>query len=839
MSECTFTPDPDLDDHVIQETRIADAVDRATHAVAPCWPLRDFVAVNPFLGLSHQSFPDVAKRMNKVAGASLFMSRSFFAEALADGRIQEADLEHAMQTEPEAARAVGSVEALRTAAFDRDPDVPSQPLPTVVDVATTVTGADWSELVTERISRWASTYFDEGQAAWANPWRQLQPYAAWRAESRYDRSAEFMGLNGFRAAVEFLPESPHEVIPLAISVLGISDADMELYFHRLLMTHAGWSAFARYHDWQKNLAGERGTTVAELLAIRLAWELIIWRCLDAPDLPDAWRAARNQLSQKPERPDGVPEFSVEILLQTAYEHASQERLLASISKRPQDRAAPRPEVQAAFCIDVRSERFRRALEACDESVETMGFAGFFGVPMAYVPLGSDEPQPQCPALLRPTLLVREGLADANAAELEAADQLQRTHNYAFRIWDRFKRDAVATFGFVETVGITYLYKLIAASLGADAVTPRKSTSTSGYKPNLEIAHKNGQRLGIDFETRVQLAANALKGMSLRDGFARIVLLAGHSSTSTNNPHAAGLECGACGGHSGESNARVLTMILNDPQVRSALVEEGIAIPDDTVFLPGNHNTTTDDVTLYDLEALPESHQADLRRLRNRLTTAARRTRRERAVDLGLSGETGIDELLRARGKDWSQVRPEWGLAGCTAFVAARRECTRGSSLKGQAFLHDYDWKVDTGFEVLESLMTAPLVVASWINMQYYASTVDNRVFGCGNKVLHNITGKLGVLEGNGGDLRVGLPWQSVHDGQRFVHDPVRLTAVIEAPVEAINGVIETHPDLKNLLDNGWLHLFALNTSGIVFQQYLGHGKWKSVTPDVLDRIAAA
>ncbi|MCB0187394.1 MAG: DUF2309 family protein, partial [Caldilineaceae bacterium] len=140
-------------------------------------------------------------------------------------------------------------------------------------------------------------------------------------------------------------------------------------------------------------------------------------------------------------------------------------------------------------------------------------------------------------------------------------------------------------------------------------------------------------------------------------------------------------------------------------------------------------------------------------------------------------------------RDWSQVRPEWGLAGCAALIVAPRERTYGRDLGGRAFLHSYDWRQDRDFTILELIMTAPMVVASWINLQYYGSTVDNQRFGSGNKVLHNVVGTLGVLEGNGGDLRVGLPWQSVHDGENYVHEPLRLSVVIEAPLPAITDVI--------------------------------------------------
>jgi len=106
--------------------------------------------------------------------------------------------------------------------------------------------------------------------------------------------------------------------------------------------------------------------------------------------------------------------------------------------------------------------------------------------------------------------------------------------------------------------------------------------------------------------------------------------------------------------------------------------------------------------------------------------------------------------------------------------------------------------------------------------------VDNRVFGSGNKVLHNVVGTLGVLEGNAGDLRTGLPWQSVHDGERLVHEPMRLNVVIEAPLDAMNAVIEAHESVRHLVDNGWLHLFAIGADGRVNYKYAGGLSWQPV-----------
>jgi hypothetical protein len=167
--------------------------------------------------------------------------------------------------------------------------------------------------------------------------------------------------------------------------------------------------------------------------------------------------------------------------------------------------------------------------------------------------------------------------------------------------------------------------------------------------------------------------------------------------------------------------------------------------------------------------------------------------------------------MTGRANDWSEVRPEWGLAGNAAFVVAPRWRTHHLDLRGRSFLHDYDWRLDADRSVLALILTAPMVVTNWINMQYHASTVDNARYGSGNKVLHNVVGgHIGVFEGNGGDLRIGLPLQSVHDGQRWRHLPVRLAVYVAAPRATIVRAIASAPVVAQLAGHGWLHLHAVD-----------------------------
>jgi uncharacterized protein YbcC (UPF0753/DUF2309 family) len=531
-----------------------------------------------------------------------------------------------------------------------------------------------------------------------------------------------------------------------------------------------------------------------------------------------------------------PDLCLDMILQEAYERAWQRRFLAKLAAPASPSASGgRPGLQAAFCIDVRSEIYRRALETVSPEVETVGFAGFFGFPIEYVPIGHLKGGAHCPVLLTPKFTVCEAVSGASDEEDAEIMGLRLFRRRVAKAWKSFKISAVSSFIYVETAGFLYAVKILGDSLCLTRTVNDPSTDgldksvISRLRPRIAPRIVGNRETGFDPEQRVAMAEAVLRAMSMTQGLARLVMLTGHGSTTVNNPHASSLDCGACGGHTGEANARVAAAILNDQTVRQALVERGITIPEDTWFLGCMHDTTTDDVRMFDADAAPPTHAAEIRAVRGWLAGASTLARLERTALLGIPPGPDAERQVVARSRDWAQVRPEWGLAGNAAFIAAPRSRTRGLDFGGRVFLHDYIHAQDEGFAVLELIMTAPMVVANWINLQYYASTVNNRVFGSGNKTLHNVTGTIGVLEGNAGDLKIGLPWQSVHDGTRFVHEPLRLNVFIEAPIEAINGVIRKHESVRHLLDNRWLHLFVLSEDGRPSHRYRKTLDWEALS----------
>lgn len=790
----------------------------ACDSIAPTWPLDRFIAVNPYWGRISQPFAEVDADLKRLMGSSLYMPRSYYRNLFVADEIQIEQLRQALDECGDSR----TTDALISALYEKSPTSAALPLQsdTIDSQRDLVHLPAWQAALLHQVTQFCAAYFDKDQADW-QPSGDGGLYASWYRAIQHDHgTVMLMGAPEILERARNLSAIAEDLLAMAARQLGMPKEEFAEYLQTVLLRVNGWAAWGAYLRWQARLDGADDNHIVELLAIRVAWELL----LDDGDRSASsvytkwqtqWQSAYSAV-----RSTGMP---IEAIWQRAQEIAYQKPLLKALTQSNCTEAAT-PVAQVAFCIDVRSEVMRRALERSAPNVQTMGFAGFFGLPIQYTPLGTTATRPQLPGLLAPALDVTDTSGD------KTLDQ-QLMHARQARLattadWQPFERLPVSAFTLVESIGLSYLGKLIQRTLPSQ----RKATRIDQTGFSADASQRLQPRLAMATEKtltdRVALAQGVLGAMSLTTDFARVVLLMGHGSQSANNPHAAGLDCGACCGQTGEVNARALASLLNDNDVRQGLAAGGIKVPETTTFMAGLHNTTTDEVSLFD--RVPESHRSDIDLLCKALNDAGALARAERASDLGVanatSGKSILHSVLKKRANNWAQTRPEWGLADCASFIVAPRARTAGIDLNGRSFLHDYNWQHDANGDVLELIMTAPMIVTHWINMQYHASTVDNLNFGSGNKVLHNVVGgRIGVFEGNGGDLRIGLPMQSIHDGEHFMHQPLRLSVVIEAPREMIDSVISDHGLVRQLVHNQWLHLYRLDDN--TAEQYCG-GEWQ-------------
>jgi len=733
------------------------AAEHAVRKIAPLFPLSNIEAVNPFIGLSDEPIALVAARLERSAGAYIFPNRSVQLGRIVKGEITLEDI-RISRSEVAPNLELSEQAILETAHFTNN--VP-QAISTVADLAAEHSGTDWPNLVTERIGTWAQSHFDSGELLWAQEADQ-SAWNSWRAWAMTDRTPEIFDLTGFRDMISNSQHDHWRAIADACAALGIDNDVAPSVFHRLLCDLGGWAGLGRYRLWEAERAQMRDTTLSELLAIRLTWEQAL-HTRYAEDVGLQWDA----LVLKHREPLQVgTNHLIDAVLQRAAELASARRLDTLLAQAG-DAAEPVKSVsckaQLVFCMDVRSERLRRALEIIEPEIQTYGTAGFFSLPAVNRP--SDEEDD-------------EGL---------------HIHGKLQRAISRFSRAAVSSFAYVGAIGLLRLGPLVVSSQFHD-----RRVVGYGSVPKLTLDSSS--------EAAADVAEAALRSIDLTKDFAPVVVFIGHEARVTNDAQNGLLQCATCGGHGGAMNARTLSGLLNETPLRKLLARRGIEIPSKTVFRTGLHDTTGDTVTLFVTDPVGECDPPPIRWLYDILDQACGKVRAERSTDLPATARGGA---LYARGGDWSQTRAEWGLAGCHWFVAAPRNATRNQNFEGKVFLHDYEGAHDPDGKLLAEIVGGPLLVAARINLQYYGATVSPQNFGSGNKMVQSAYGGIGLLDGTSGRLRGGLSNQSLFLNGKPVHDALRLIARIAAPEAAINAAISTSPEVENLVRSGWLEVGGL------------------------------
>jgi uncharacterized protein YbcC (UPF0753/DUF2309 family) len=763
-------------------------IQKASQVIGTTWPLYSFVTSNPLSGFENNHFEKALQDVKQTRGARVYPETQVYRRAYQEGEINDTELidllaENNLFESPEDyLLKLESLQERKILNFDSKLD--------------------------RIMVKWLMVFMDEGLAEWEMPFKEDGFYSSWRILAIYDEEIKVKSLSQ-------LPKTSTEV--LSKTLMKYTDEEQLAIIEHHIAALPGWSGYIKHREesnsqWQQKYS----ITLEDYLAVRL------------------WLANYLKIKILPKKKDEqVPDLNAKIqyLFLKAWEKSWQNKLISELKNQtnPSSEVAKTPDAQMVFCIDTRSELIRRNVES-KGNYETFGYAGFFGIAMDYTNLEDGLSRKSCPPIVPSAYQVSE-IAKANKehqiAHFQKRTERKKLSNYFL---NRMKNMLPSAFGYVEGSGVFYGVSLLSRTLFPESLyNPKRNNKRShenNFEPKIGPRHEdemNTLDIPLDEKTGIVKSAFDLMGWNR---FAPLVVFVGHGSHSVNNPFASSLDCGACAASPGRHNARMLAKLANQLEVRNVLKENhNITIPETTVFLGAEHNTTTDEIVLFDSE-LPSSHNAQLSNLKKDLQSAQVTAAQER-----LRHSKNSISAVHKKTNDWAETRPEWGLAKNAGFIVAPRSLTKKMNLQSRCFLHSYNWEMDKKGTILEGIMQGPMVVTQWINNHYYFSTVDNDVFGGGSKISHNITGRFGVVQGNGGDLKIGLPLQSVNESdEKLYHQPLRLSVLIQAPKENIEEILLKNENLRTLFDNEWIYLLVMDpTSENNVSRYQKGMEWAKTT----------
>lgn len=723
-------------------------------------------------------------------------------------------------------------------------------------------GLSLDQVVHPPLIRLTGAYLDQGIAYWPMPLREEGLLRATRKIMTQRNSlfpAHLAGIGDVFRDQQLRDMGPEEVILECLDKLGVPEEEWDTYITAELVALGGWAGMVRMLEMDVTLAPHDRVrcSLMEFLALRLSYTVVAledlmgnakaWRQVNAPastrdpltpvarlfDAAQLTGLNSKELGALPEEMfvtlchelEACHEYERRRLLHAAYERRHERQILVPLARHralpPLKPMSDRLAAQVMFCIDEREESIRRALEEVDPDVETIGAAGFFGVAIDYAGIDDARGVSLCPVVVKPAHEVREVVVDEHS-------HLHKRRRFMRRVWARVVRNSYISSrtlvrGWFSTacLGFLSLFPLALRVLSPLAYSRLVAWLNKAFlpEPRTELAFMSedaesrsatsGLMQGFSTQEMVDRVAGVLGSAGLHRAHARLVVILGHGSTSLNNPYESAYCCGACGGRTGAPNARLFALMANRPAVREGLRAKGIIVPEDTWFLGGYHDTCSDNIEYFDVDLMPDSHLGELNRVQNsldkaRALSAQERTRRFETAPPDLNPARSLRHV-QERSEHIGEPRPEYGHCTNAVAIVGRREMTRGLFLDRRAFLVSYDATKDPADEALARVLGAVIPVCGGISLEYYFSTVDNEGYGSGTKLPHNISGLVGVMNGFQGDLRTGLPLQTVE-----IHEPVRILFVVETTPERLMKTILANKELKEFVVNRWIRIATMD-----------------------------
>ena len=790
-------------------------LDHLKHYLPSQTPLKDFIHHNSLHAYQHMKFYDGIFTASKKFGYQVTLQLSEYRELYSMGRIKDDVLE----------RVITESKGAETVALWKD-KLLNQPYDTCNNERIGLLRANWKKqheidldnLVQPLLFRILCSYLDQGVSIWKFPIQD----GGFIASLQQLEKESYTSIFKTPRAKEWLLNKPLHLTDLLETVVG-DTAYFEQYLFDQQFSHRGWSGMVgAIEKAPHSLLDSRKISLRELIIFELLLEI------DALDfsLGNHWKPLCSVVASPPlnlfEEVASTELQEVFRLFQDAFEWSYYDGVIAGLKlgKNP-EKNEKTTSFQALFCIDERECSLRRHIENIDPHCETLGTPGFFGVEFYLQPENGNFYDKLCPAPVTPKYLIKE----FGVTEKRKHDHFYTPHTHTFF------GGILAAIGFGVWAAVRLLQNIFRPVM-SPAISNAFAHMNKESQLTIENSHiedrENGLQIGFTIEEMATRVEGVLRGIGLTKNFAPIVYVMAHGSSSANNPHHGAHDCGACSGRPGSVNARVLSFMANHFKVRQLLLHKGIAIPIETQFIGGLHDTAADQISYYDEQILSgknvEFHSNNISSFEKALDlNALERSRRFASINSKM-GLQKVRKEIQKRSVSMFEPRPELGHGTNTLCVIGNRDLTKGLFLDRRAFLNSYDHSSDPKGELLTGIMRPIGPVCGGINLEYYFSRVDNYKLGAGTKLPHNVMGLIGVANSSDGDLRPGLPLQMIE-----VHDPVRLLVIVEHFPDVVLKTIQSAPEMYEWYINEWIHLMVVNPETKEFF-YFKNGSFSSYQP---------
>ncbi|MES2478365.1 MAG: DUF2309 domain-containing protein [Bacteroidota bacterium] len=759
-------------------------------------PLKDFIHHNSLHAFQEKPFFEALKSASDIFGYKTFLSLGEFRSLHQKGRINDHILNRILED------SVGKnlTESWKHKLTQESYDENIQPnIGLLRAFWKKKLGIDLESFVQPLLFRILCSYLDQGIAIWEFPLHKDGFLATIRQIEENSSSSFFKG----KKAKELLFNENTSITLLLKLIVG-EESYFEQYIFDQQFSHQGWSGMVSVvEDMPETLLVTKKISLREIIIFELLLEI--------DTLDDRFKGKWKPLC---ELVDNVPEAlfnkraqseldTVLMLWQQAFEWSFYDQVLTGIqSEKVVNHTIEQKSFQAAFCIDDRECSLRRYIESFDLNAETYGTPGFFGVEFYFQPEGGKFTTKVCPGPITPKYLIKEsGAGNRPKKDIHFS---KHSHNFIFGWF------------LTQTIGFWSAFKLL-INIFKPTMSPATASSLKHMDKNASLVIENKDlnhkehnlQVGFTIEEMAVRVENVLKSIGLIGDFAPIIYIVGHGASSTNNPHYAAYDCGACSGRAGSVNARVFSFMANHKAVREILAGKEIHIPAKTQFVGAISDTTRDEIVFFDTENLIAEnvvlHKKNSLVFEKALDyNAKERSRRFDSIDSKQSAQK-IHQKILTRSVSLFEPRPELNHATNAMCIVGRRELSKGVFLDRRSFLNSYDYSIDPEGNYLLNILNAATPVCGGINLEYYFSRVDNQKLGAGTKLPHNVMGLFGVANGIDGDLRPGLPSQMIE-----VHDPVRLLMIVEHLPEVVLNTIKRNPATYEWYRNDWITLVVVH-----------------------------